>query len=81
MQRIRVEHAKRLLERDGEPVEEISWAVGYEDPASFRRLFKRLTGLTRRASTGAASGCRASRSAAGRIERRGGQPRIAGIGA
>jgi AraC-like DNA-binding protein len=27
-------------------VEEISWAVGYEDPASFRRLFKRLTGVT-----------------------------------
>jgi len=29
-----------------EPIEEISWTVGYEDPASFRRLFKRLTGLT-----------------------------------
>jgi transcriptional regulator GlxA family with amidase domain len=28
------------------PGEEISWAVGYEDAASFRRLFKRLTGLT-----------------------------------
>ena len=22
------------------------WAVGYEDAASFRRLFKRVTGLT-----------------------------------
>ena len=46
VQRIRVERAKRLLETSDESIEEISWAVGYEDPASFRRLFKRLTGLT-----------------------------------
>jgi transcriptional regulator GlxA family with amidase domain len=46
VQRIRVECAKRLLEQSGDPIEQISWAVGYEDPASFRRLFKRLTGLT-----------------------------------
>jgi transcriptional regulator GlxA family with amidase domain len=45
VQRVRIERAKRLLESSDEPVEEISWAVGYEDPASFRRLFKRLTGL------------------------------------
>jgi transcriptional regulator GlxA family with amidase domain len=45
VQRIRVEQAKRMLETGDESVEEISWAVGYEDPASFRRLFKRLTGL------------------------------------
>ena len=46
VQRIRVERAKRMLETTAEPIEEISWAVGYEDPASFRRLFKRLTGVT-----------------------------------
>jgi transcriptional regulator GlxA family with amidase domain len=46
VQRIRVERAKRALETGSAPIEEISWAVGYEDPASFRRLFKRLTGLT-----------------------------------
>ena len=45
VQRIRVERAKRLLETTATPVEEVSWAVGYEDPASFRRLFKRLTGM------------------------------------
>ena len=45
VQRIRVERAKRLLETSDQPIEEISWVVGYEDPASFRRLFKRLTGL------------------------------------
>jgi transcriptional regulator GlxA family with amidase domain len=46
VQRTRVERAKRMLETGDASVEEISWAVGYEDPASFRRLFKRLTGLT-----------------------------------
>jgi transcriptional regulator GlxA family with amidase domain len=44
-QRLRVEDAKRRLERTEAPVEEISWKVGYEDPAFFRRLFKRTTGL------------------------------------
>jgi transcriptional regulator GlxA family with amidase domain len=46
VQQIRVERAKRLLETSDQPIEEISWAVGYEDPASFRRLFKRLTEMT-----------------------------------
>jgi transcriptional regulator GlxA family with amidase domain len=46
VQRIRVERAKRGLETGSVPIEEISWAVGYEDAASFRRLFKRVTGLT-----------------------------------
>lgn len=46
VQRLRVEDAKRRLERTAEPVDEIGWQVGYEDPAFFRRLFKRLTGLT-----------------------------------
>jgi AraC-like DNA-binding protein len=27
-------------------VDEISWQVGYEEPAFFRCLFKRLTGVT-----------------------------------
>ncbi len=46
VQRIRIERAKRALETGNTPIEEISWAVGYEDAASFRRLFKRVTGLT-----------------------------------
>jgi transcriptional regulator GlxA family with amidase domain len=46
VQRIRIERAKRALETGNAPIEEISWAVGYEDAASFRRLFKRLTGVT-----------------------------------
>lgn len=43
---LRVEHAKRVLESAGIPVEEISVAAGYEDASFFRRLFKRSTGLT-----------------------------------
>jgi len=45
VQRLRIEDAKRRLERTDEPVDDISWRVGYEDPAFFRRLFKRTTGL------------------------------------
>jgi transcriptional regulator GlxA family with amidase domain len=45
VQRLRVEDAKRRLERTEESVDEVSWKVGYEDPAFFRRLFKRTTGL------------------------------------
>ena len=46
VQRLRVEDAKRRLERTEAPVDEISWQVGYEDPAFFRRLFRRVTGLS-----------------------------------
>lgn len=45
VQRLRIEDAKRRLERTDDPVDEISWRVGYEDPAFFRRLFKRTTGM------------------------------------
>jgi transcriptional regulator GlxA family with amidase domain len=45
VQRLRVEDAKRRLERTNASVDEISWRVGYEDAAFFRRLFKRVTGL------------------------------------
>jgi AraC-like DNA-binding protein len=38
--------AKRLLEAGSLPVDDISAEVSYEDASFFRRLFKRLTGLT-----------------------------------
>ena len=41
---IRIEAAKHLLEADARPLREISSAVGYEDVAFFRALFKRRTG-------------------------------------
>ena len=46
VQRLRVDEAKRRLERTSAPVDEIGWQVGYEDPTFFRRLFKRVTGVT-----------------------------------
>lgn len=45
VQRLRVEQAKRRLERTDASIEQISWQVGYDDPAFFRRLFRRTTGL------------------------------------
>ncbi|WP_316977522.1 GlxA family transcriptional regulator [Shumkonia mesophila] len=46
VQRLRVEEGKRRLERTTAPIEEIAWQVGYEDPAFFRRLFRRLAGIS-----------------------------------
>lgn len=46
LQNLRVEEGKRLLESGDLPVEEISESVGYSDASFFRRLFKRLVGLT-----------------------------------
>lgn len=45
-QNLRVEAAKRLLETGESASDDIAAAVGYENPAFFRRLFKRRTGLT-----------------------------------
>lgn len=46
VQALRIEEAKHLLERGSAPVEAIAREVGYEDTASFRRLFRRLSGMT-----------------------------------
>jgi transcriptional regulator GlxA family with amidase domain len=46
LQNLRVEEAKRMLETEQTPVDEISIAVSYDDPSFFRRLFKRRTGLS-----------------------------------
>jgi transcriptional regulator GlxA family with amidase domain len=46
VQNLRIEEAKRLLEGDGTAADDIAALVGYENPAFFRRLFKRVTGLT-----------------------------------
>ena len=46
VQNLRIEEAKRLLETGDTSSDEIASAVGYENPAFFRKLFKRSTGLT-----------------------------------
>ena len=46
IQALRIEEAKQLLETTDVPVEQIGREVGYEDAASFRRLFKRIANMS-----------------------------------
>jgi transcriptional regulator GlxA family with amidase domain len=46
LQAVRIELAKAMLEQDKAPVQQVSSAVGYDDAAFFRALFKRATGVT-----------------------------------
>ncbi|WP_179862117.1 helix-turn-helix domain-containing protein [Longibacter salinarum] len=45
LQRVRVNAARHLLENDLKTIQEVCWAVGYEDVGHFRKLFKRYTGM------------------------------------
>jgi len=46
VQALRIEEAKHMLETGSAPVDAIGREVGYEDAASFRRLFRRLAGMS-----------------------------------
>jgi transcriptional regulator GlxA family with amidase domain len=46
IQKARVERAKRLMEMTNLNFDDVVLRVGYEDASSFRRLFKRLTGIS-----------------------------------
>ncbi len=46
IQALRIEEAKQILETENLPVDDIGQSVGYEDSTSFRRLFRRLTGMS-----------------------------------
>lgn len=46
VQALRVEEAKQMLEVDQISNDDVGAAIGYDDPASFRRVFKRGTGMT-----------------------------------
>ena len=46
LQLLRVSAAKDLLERERTSVQQVAAAVGYEDVAFFRSVFKRHTGMT-----------------------------------
>jgi transcriptional regulator GlxA family with amidase domain len=46
VQALRIEEAKHMLETGSAPIDAIGREAGYEDAASFRRLFRRLTGMS-----------------------------------
>lgn len=46
VQELRVEAAKEMIEREASSIDDIASRVGYADPASFRRVFTRLVGLS-----------------------------------
>lgn len=45
-QRLRIARAQELLQQRDGSVDQIAWEVGYADPASFRKIFTRITGLS-----------------------------------
>ena len=45
-QRLRVARSRELLEFTRDSVEQVAAAAGYEDPGGFRRIFKRVVGLS-----------------------------------
>ena len=45
VQNVRIAKAREVLELTRRSVDEIAWTVGYEDPAAFRKVFKKLTGV------------------------------------
>nr|BFD44682.1 GlxA family transcriptional regulator [Pseudomonas sp. FFPRI_1] len=44
-QHLRVGKARELLEFTNGTIDHIAWTVGYQDPATFRSLFRKITGL------------------------------------
>jgi transcriptional regulator GlxA family with amidase domain len=46
LQELRIEFAKEAIVTEDRPLDDIAWDVGYTDPASFRRLFKRVVGIS-----------------------------------
>lgn len=46
VQTLRVEEAKQMLETSNQAINDVAQAIGYDDPNSFRRLFKRTVGIT-----------------------------------
>ncbi len=48
LQRVRIEAAKNRLETTKDTMDDITLQIGYEDSSSFRRLFKKSTGLSPR---------------------------------
>ncbi|MEF2552852.1 helix-turn-helix domain-containing protein [Aurantimonas sp. A2-1-M11] len=45
-QRLRVGHARELLQQGELMGDQVAWEVGYTDPGAFRKVFARIVGLT-----------------------------------
>lgn len=45
-QRLRVGRARELLQFGNAPIERVAWEVGYSDPGAFRKVFRRIVGLS-----------------------------------
>ena len=43
---MRIEEAKQGLEASDDPIDDVSFGVGYQDPAAFRRMFRKIAGMT-----------------------------------
>ena len=46
LQRVKVEAAKRTLEKGRKNIFEVMYEVGYSDDKAFREVFKKITGLS-----------------------------------
>ena len=46
IQRVKIEAAKKNLEKGRKNVNEVMYEVGYNDTKAFRTIFKRITGLS-----------------------------------
>lgn len=46
LQQLRVTRSRELLELSRQSVDEIAWKVGYTDPSAFRKVFRRIVGLS-----------------------------------
>jgi YesN/AraC family two-component response regulator len=44
--RVKIGHARKLLDETGSNIDQISYELGYQNPESFIRMFKKMTGLT-----------------------------------
>lgn len=43
---LRIEEAKQILETSETPIDDVGWQVGYQDAAAFRRMFRKIAGVT-----------------------------------
>lgn len=46
LQRVKIESAKKALERNAQDIGTLVYEIGYNDVKTFRKVFKRITGLT-----------------------------------